>query len=730
MASRKKILSSFASIFSTIGRHPHWRAFVPVMAALLFTGRSFAQARETNLPPAPTQQANLSPTPTQKPGSSAQTPETNPSPAPTQQANLPTPTQQENSSPSALKKLSLEQLMDLDVTSVAKEPEPYGQAPAAIDVITGDEIRRSGASSIPEALRLADNLEVAQATSSSWDISARGFNSSVSDKLLVLIDGRSVYTPLFAGIIWNNQDYLLEDLDRIEVISGPGGTLWGANAVNGVINITTKSAKETQGLYLEGGGGSQLQDFFGARYGGTLASDIYYRVYGKFFNEGPETYTDGSSSMDTWDHGQGGFRIDADGSSENKFTVQGDIYAGNTTTIPGGEGTPAASGNSSGGNILGRWTRTFASDDDLSLQIYYSRDNLVVPFQSSGIIPAGPLGDGLDTIDVNFQDRFPLGLSNHIVWGGEYRFTHDVVQDAPVVAFVPNTLDLDLYSGFVQDEDKLTENLMFTIGSKIEHNGYTGYEFEPSGRLQWNVTDKQTLWCAVSRAVRMPSRYDEDLDEPSPAYGQFLDNNNTFVSEILVAYELGYRAQLSPKVSTSISTFFNNYTDLRSLSYTPVTFVPLYFGNNDLGQTYGIEFTSDYQMLEWWRLHAGYDYLWESIWTAPGQLDLSHDLAETADPPNQVFLRSSMDLPGKTELDAAFRWIDTVHNGSLGATVPGIIPAYAELDLRLGWHITPELEVSAVGQNLLQNEHVEAGVPGTTQEEIARSVYGKVALRF
>jgi len=620
--------------------------------------------------------------------------------------------------------------MDLDVTSVSKQPEPYGQAPAALDVITGDEIRRSGASSIPEALRLADNLEVMQVTSSSWGISARGFNSSVSNKLLVLIDGRSVYTPLFSGVIWNNQDYLLEDIDRIEVISGPGGTLWGANAVNGVINITSKGAKDTQGAYVETGAGIQLKDFAGARYGGKLAPDIYYRVYGKYFDEAPETYTDGTSAMDAWNHGQGGFRIDAGGSSDNQFTLQGDIYAGNTTTLPGGEGTPSAPGNASGGNLLGRWTHTFAGDDEMSLQVYYSRDNLAVPFQSSGSVPAGPLGDGLDTIDVNFQDRFPLGPSNHIVWGGEYRFTNDVVQDAPVVAFFPNTLNLNLFSGFVQDENKLTENLIFTIGSKIEHNDYTGYEFEPGGRLQWNMTDKQMLWAAVSRAVRTPARYDRSLEEPSPAYGQFLDNSNSFISETLVAYELGYRAQLCPKVSTSLSTFFNNYTNLRSLSYTPVTFVPLYFGNNDLGQTYGLEFTVDYQMLDWWRLHAGYDHLWESIWTAPGQLDLSNGLAETADPPNQVFLRSSMDLPGKTELDAAFRWIDTVHNGKLGGTVPGTIPAYAELDIRLGWHITPNIELSAAGQNLLQNEHVEAGYPDTSQEQIARGVYGKVTCQF
>ena len=226
----------------------------------------------------------------------------------------------------AYKKLSLEELMNLDVTSVAKAPEPYGQAPAAIEVITGDEIRRSGASSIPEALRLADNLNEAQVTSSSWAISARGFNSSVGDKLLVLIDGRSVYTPLFSGVIWGVQDYLLEDIDRMEVISGPGGTLWGANAVNGVINITTKSAQDTQGFYLEAGGGTALTDFTGFHYGGTLASNVFFRVYGKYFDEAAEVYADGTSAHDGWNQGQGGFRIDDVASAQNHITVQGDRY--------------------------------------------------------------------------------------------------------------------------------------------------------------------------------------------------------------------------------------------------------------------------------------------------------------------------------------------------------------------------------------------------------------------
>jgi len=629
----------------------------------------------------------------------------------------------------AYKKMSLDELMNQEVTSVAKQAQPLGQAPAAIQVVTGNEIRRSGASSIPEALRLADNLDVAQLSSSQWDISARGFNTSgFSDKLLVLMDGRSLYTPLLAGVIWNMQDYLLEDIDRIEVISGPGGTLWGANAMNGVINITSKNARDTQGLYTEAGGGNWLEDFVGVRYGGTLATNVYYRVYGKYFDRGAEVYADGTSAHDSWNRGQGGFRIDTDGAANDQFTLQGDIFGGNNNSTPGGEGTPNANGNNGGGNILGRWTHTYSDDSDMSLQLYYDRNQLEAPFQSAGAIPAGILTDDLDTYDLDFQNRFPLGTWNKIVWGFGYRFTHDVVQDAPLVAFLPNTLNQNLYSTFVQDEIKLRENVFLTFGSKLEHNDYTGFEYEPSARIQWNVTDRQMLWGAVSRAVRTPSRYDRDLSQPSPAYGTFLTGNSSFESETLIAYELGYRAQMSKTFSGSLSAFYNDYDNLRSLSATPTTIVPLFWGNNLEGHTWGFELSADYKILDWWRLHVGYDFLKENIHVKPGQADFDNALGETADPQNQVFLRSSMDLPWRTELDTSFRWIDTIHNNN--GAVAGTVPAYAEMDVRLAWHATKNLEISIVGQNLLHNQHAEAGFPGSSQEQIVRSIFGKIAWRF
>jgi iron complex outermembrane receptor protein len=630
------------------------------------------------------------------------------------------------------KKMSLEELMNQDVTSVARQPEPYGQAPAAIQVVTGDQIHRSGASSFPEALRLAANLNVAQVSSVSWAVSARGFNASVGNKLLVLMDGRSIYTPLFSGVIWNMQDYLLEDIDRIEVISGPGGALWGANAVNGVINITSKSAKDTQGLYAEAGGGTWLRDFVAARYGGVLASNVYFRVYGKYFDRGPEVFADGTSAHDSWNRGQGGFRIDDERSAQNQLTLQGDFYTGKTSVTPGGEGMPAAQGNAYGGNLLGRWTRTFAEDTDMTLQMYYDRAHLNAPFQSASLfgvnIPAGPLIDDLDTFDLDFQDRFPLGHRNRIVWGFGYRFTHDVVEDAPLVAFIPNKLDQDLFSGFVQDEIELCKKLFLTLGTKIEHNDYTGVELEPGGRLQWNATDRQMVWGAVSWAVRTPSRYDRDLFEPSPAYPPLLGtSHSTFRSETVLAYELGYRARMGKKVSASLSAFYNTYDNVRSLNLTGGG-LPVVFQNNLEGDTWGFELSADYQVLDWWRLHGGYDFLRESIRVKPGGTDLNNALNETADPQHQVFVRSSMDLPWHLAWDIGLRWIDTVHNNNGGTA--GTLPSYFELDSRLAWQPTSQLEVSIVGENLLHDQHAEFGFAGPSQEQIERSVYAKVSWRF
>jgi iron complex outermembrane recepter protein len=626
-----------------------------------------------------------------------------------------------------LKQLNVEDLMNVEITSVARHPQKLLDAASAIQVITQEDIRRSGATSIPEALRLADNLQVAQKNSHDWAISARGFNTALGNKLLVMIDGRTVYTPLYSGVFWDVQDYLLEDIDRIEVISGPGGTLWGANAVNGVINIITKSAADTQGVYAEAGGGSEPHEFAGARYGGSLDADTHFRVYGKFFDRGDEVLANGDPEPDAWRQGRAGFRIDSEHSAQDRFTVQGDYYDGHENVQTGGEG------DASGDNLLGRWTRVLSDDSDLSLQSYIDQTHLSLPtppLTVNGLqfSPPGFLYDDLTTYDVDFQHRFGIGARNRIVWGLGFRYTHDAVLDAPGLGFTPAVLEQNLYSAFVQDEIALRKNLSFTLGTKLEHNDYTGFEFEPNARLSWILNSSQAVWAAVSRAVRTPSRIDHDLTEGAPPYPVILEGGAKFTSEAVIAYELGYRAQLNSKFTASVSSFYNQYNDVRSTSITPATLIPIYFANNLEGDTYGLEFSGNYQVSEAWSLHAGYTLLEEHLRVKPGEFDLDDALNETADPEHQFSLRSSLNLPRHAEFDAALRWVDTLRTNN-GPT-PGTVPSYFELNTRLAWHASERLELSLVGQNLLHNHHPEYGFPDPSRVEIQRSVYGKLAWRF
>jgi iron complex outermembrane recepter protein len=642
-----------------------------------------------------------------------------------------------------LKQLSVEDLMNVEVTSVAKAPQKLLQAPASIQVITADDIRRSGATTIPEALRLADNLEVAQINAHDWAISARGFNANLANKLLVLIDGRVVYTPLYGGVLWDVQDYLLADIDRIEVISGPGGTLWGANAVNGVINIVTKSAQDTQGAYASAGGGNQLREQDGARYGTTLSPDLYLRVYGKYTDYGDEVTSTGANAEDAWHMARGGFRMDAQPSAQNTFTLQGDVYNGTEDDAANGEA------GRSGGNVLGRWTHTAADGASMSLQLYYDHTYLSDPVAASPArppyysgFPAAALTDNLDTYDMEFQYHFRWGTRQTLTWGLGYRLTDEADYDLSLVRFSPPVLDQALYSGFLQDEILLAQNVYLTVGSKLEHNDYTGYEAEPSARLQWNVDPAQMLWAAISRAVRTPSRYDHDLVTPTglenapPPFqfpSNYLQGNPDFVAETLIAYEAGYRATLGPHLALSLSTFYNDYNDLRSITPTPTTaFYPFpypdTFANNLEGDTYGLELSGSYQLLDWWRLHAGYDLLRENIHVKPGAIDATDAGNETADPQQQVALRSSMDLPGRVSWDTALRWVDELHmdNGPTGGPVLGTVPSYFGLDTRLAWKVSSRLELSLVGQNLLHEYHVEYGFPSPSREEIVRSVFAKI----
>jgi iron complex outermembrane receptor protein len=608
--------------------------------------------------------------------------------------------------PAAVKRLSLEQLMEIDVTSVSKRAEPLSAAAAAITVITAEDVRRSGATNLPEALRLATGLEVAQSDGRTWAISARGFNITSANKLLVVIDGRSVYTPLFSGVFWDVQDTFLPDVDRIEVIRGPGATLWGANAVNGVINIITKSARATSGGLAMAGGGRGERAFGGARYGGQTAGGISYRAYGNYVYRDALERASGKSAEDPLRRGQGGFRLDWDRSKADAYTLQGDLYQGLS-----GEAIRTDT-ELSGGNVLGRFTRQLDGGGDLRLQAYFDQTHRRTPkfFE-----------ERRNTYDLDLQHHFNATPRQEVVWGVGYRVTSDEVGNSAAVAFLPSHRTQTLVNVFAQDEITLRpERLHLTLGSKVEHNDYTGFEVQPSIRLAYTPSSHQTLWGAVSRAVRTPTRLDTDVRF---YIGPFvlLRGDTGFRSESVVAYELGWRLAPRRDLTFDVATFYNDYGRLRSEELTRGN-LPIFLANKLKAETYGGEVSANYQMLPWWRWYAGYSYLHKRFSLEPGSTDATGGAAEGNDPDRQSWLRTSLDLPGRIELDAWLRHVDML-------PAPNV-PAYTELDLRLGFRWTARLDLSLAGRNLLHAHHPEFGSPGPTREEVPRSVFGRIEWHF
>ena len=605
-----------------------------------------------------------------------------------------------------LKKLSLEELMNIEVTSVSKRPEKLSETASAIQVITGEDLRRAGVTSLAEGLRLASNLEVAQIDSRQWAISARGFNNSSANKLLVLMDGRTLYSPLHAAVFWDVQDTLLDDVDHIEVISGPGATQWGANAVNGVINITTKRAQDTQGLLVTAGGGTELRSVGGVRYGGTAAPGVYYRIYGKYLDRAPTEFSDGRSGANDSQMAQGGFRVDWDRANGGLVTLQGDVYDGHA-------GQPAAADlDLSGGNLLGRWSRTFSDQSNFTLQGYFDHTHRRIP---------GTFAEDLDTYDLDFQHHFAPGARHDVLWGAGFRLMDDQQHnDYPVLAFLPAHVRRESFNVFVQDEIALVKDqLALTVGAKLEHNYYTGYETQPSIRLAWLPTKTQTVWAAVSRAVRTPSRIDGEFFAPRDPPFTVLQGNPDFVSEELIAYELGWRLQPAPRLFLSLATYYHDYDRLRSTErVNPATAFPIFLGNLQAGHATGLELTADYQLTDRWRLRAGYTQLHLELHRKAGS---TADAPSDTDPEHQFLLRSSVDLPRHLEFDATYRLVARL----TGAPVP----AYDELDVHLGWTPVPGWELSVVGQNLLQPRHGEFNPP-VSRQEMARGIYGKITWRY
>lgn len=635
---------------------------------------------------------------------------------------------------SRLTQLSLEQLGDIEVTSVSKEPARLSKTAAAIYVLTGEDIRRSGVTSIPEALRLVPGVEVARIDGNKWSIGIRGFGSRFSRGVLVLIDGRNVYTTLLSGTYWEVQNTVLDDIDRIEVIRGPGGSIWGPNAVNGVINIITKSAKDTHGELVSTGGGTVDQGFGNFRYGGTNGKGFDYRVYGMGFTQGPLSHPDGRN-FDDWRNAQGGFRMDY-AKSRDSFTVQGDIYreeAGESVTAtsytPPYSQIVDANAHLSGGNILGRWKRTFANGSDMQVQMYYDRTNRHEP----------NFGEIRDTFDIDFLHHLHWGPRQDIIWGLGARWS-DGNAEAVVsgLTFTPSDSVDKLYTAFLQDEIQLAPGkVALTLGSKLLHNNYNGLDLEPSIRLAWTPTARQTLWAAANHAVRTPSRIEEDFNLSGylgvtngfNIFGRF-EPNKAFASEQSNGLEFGYRQLITPKIHVDISTFYNHYHDLFSQELngtfqletspgTPHVLLPVQFRNGVLGATTGGEVSADWRPLGWWRVQGSYDYL---------HIDLKHNAAsidastapstEGGSPQHQAVVQSFFNLPKHLEFSQTLRYVSSLPAQS--------VPGYTTADVRLGWHAGEHTEFSVVGQNLLQPRHEEFNGEPTTIVSIKRCVYAKI----
>lgn len=624
---------------------------------------------------------------------------------------------------SRLTELSLEELLDLEVTLVSKRPERLSEAPAAVHVITREDIRRSGGRSIPDLLRQAPGVEVAQLTSSSWAVSARGFNDIFANKLLVMIDGRTIYTPLFSGVFWDVQHVFLEDVERIEVVRGPGATLWGANAVNGVINIVTRDARDTQGTFLTAGGGNYERGFGGFRHGEHFGENGAFRIYGQVFDRDAFPAAIGNGDHDGIQVAQGGFRMDWEPQPTHRLTVQGDVYRAGldqsyTRTMPP-PNPPApfvdeATNSATGFNLLGRLENAAAISSDWSFQVYYGetdRDTTV-------------FGERRQTFDTDFQHSTFAGDRHRITWGAGHRVTSDRIANTFDITLDPPRRTDHLVSFFVQDEFAVIhDELTLTAGTKLEHNDYTGFEVQPAVRGSWTFLPRQTVWASVARAVRTPARAEHDIAIVQPG-GLTFQGNPEFQSEELIAWEAGYRSHPRTNLTFDLSLFLNEYDKLRSLEMaSPGVFET---GNNLHGRTYGTEVAVNWQAMDFWRWHASYSLLQMDLRARSRSDDpVTVEDTEGRSPRHKAFLRSSMDLPNDWEWDTLFRFADRLTAAGIGS--------YVEMDIRLAWSPREGLELALVGQNLLKSRHQEFAPSQFFQDiprEIPRSYYGKLSWNF
>lgn len=608
---------------------------------------------------------------------------------------------------------SLEQLANLEITSVSKRPERLADAPASVFVITAEEIRRSGATSLPEALRLAPNLQVAQASANAYNIRARGMTNNSANKLLVLIDGRSVYTPLFAGVFWDVQEVMLEDVERIEVISGPGGTLWGVNAVNGVINLISRTAQATQGGLLAAAGGNALSS--GAiRIGGELGQNGHYRIHGRYLDR-TNTETAAGTLVDDAAHlAQTGFRADW-ASKRGSFTVQGNAYRGTIgQPVPGsisisGVNLALAALDVSGANLSARWTHRFGGGSEALLQAYIDRTERTVP---------PTFAEKLDIVDLQFQHS-TRWAAYALVWGAQQRYSRDRLVNSEIFAFLPANVDQKWGSLFAQAEATPAANLRLTAGARLERNDYTGTEILPNVRLAWTPSAGGLLWTAASRTVRAPSRLDRDPFIPgAPPF--LLAGGPDVRSEVAEVHEIGYRAQTKSRMSYSVTLFRASYDHLHTQEVAPSgTFIV--FASQLEATTHGVELWAALQASEHWRVSAGYTAQRQFFRLKPGSNDRGAVGRAASDPAHTWLLRSSWNLARRWELDLTVRGVAALSSPN--------VPRYATADLRLGWMVRPGLEIALAARNLGDGGHGEF-TPVQTRTEVERSIYAGVSWHF
>lgn len=607
--------------------------------------------------------------------------------------------------------MSLEELSQLEVTSVTRNKSKAEKSPAAVFVISRLDIERSSATSVPELLRMVPGLQVAKINSSTWAITARGFNGGFSNKLLVLIDGRSVYDPVFSGVNWDQIDLVFQDIERIEVIRGPGATVWGANAVNGVINIITKNSSESQGSHVSVGAGSEDSSIISARQGGKIGENGFGRIYVKTTERDNSKLLNGTDSYDSWRTAQTGFRLDQSITDKDKLFFSGDLQVGREngdTNVPILEepynSDAKVNGIINSRNILGRWSHEYSEDSNLFIQAYYNQleRDVVLAHEKA------------DSYDLEVQQSLKVGRYQVLTAGVGYRLVNTKVvkpniSELPNDSFIPSTRNYDITNLYLQDEIELIPSkVKATLGTKFEYRNYTGLQVQPGIRLSYLPTEKQLLWASIAKAVRTPSQVERDVNFPYQAQqGEggltnllAFQGNHDIDSENLIAYEVGYRSSPVRNFTFDISTFINSYSGVIDVAQqdaiatqaddgVPFVYVPLQFQNKERKQIFGTEVSGNWEVLSWWRLSGWYSYLDADIIDGSNQTNPYH----------QIMFRSLMTVLDDFEIDPTYRYVDSLRESNT--------PAYSEVDFRLGYRYSKDLVLSLIGKNLLDPSHRE-----------------------